>query len=159
MSDRAPSGGAFVTGMQAVSVRQVADAVARREGEPCAEAYSAAEWLLYRDRPQSLAGRWAAKRAVVRALGMDADADVNADADADANADANVVPNVDAGDTPLPPVAYAEIEILPLVSGQPSIRLSGNTATRAAGLGLSRWLVTITHTREVAIAYVVGCRP
>ena len=40
--------------------------------------------------------------------------------------------------------------------GMPAVRLSGAAADLAAQLGLEEWSLTLTHTHEHAIAFVVA---
>jgi holo-[acyl-carrier protein] synthase len=54
-------------------------------------------------------------------------------------------------------VSWTHIEVLRAESGAPSIALHAAAAERAAVLGITRWLLSLTHTREVAAASVVGC--
>jgi holo-[acyl-carrier protein] synthase len=78
-------------------------------------------------RAESLAGRWAAKEAVMKALG--------------------------AG---IGEVALTDIEIDRGDSGRPAVRLSGTAAARAGSWGLTHWDVSISHDGEYAIAVAVA---
>jgi holo-[acyl-carrier protein] synthase len=53
-------------------------------------------------------------------------------------------------------VDWREIEIVSASSGDPSLRLHGKAAKRAADLGLNEIALSFSHTREHAIAVVVG---
>jgi holo-[acyl-carrier protein] synthase len=75
----------------------------------------------------SLAGRFAAKEAVAKALGCG-----------------------------IGPVAWQEIEIFRGSNGEPLLRLHGKAAERAAALGLQQWSLSISHTRTLAIAMAVA---
>ncbi len=55
-------------------------------------------------------------------------------------------------------VAWREIEIERLPGGKPAIRLHGRAAARAAALGLTAFDVSISDTRDHAIAVVVALR-
>ncbi len=79
------------------------------------------------DAVPSLAARFAAKEAVMKALS-----------------------------TGLGGVDFADIEVLSLSSGAPSLSLSGRAAARAASLGVTRWHISLTHTDTVASAFVVA---
>ena len=81
-----------------------------------------------RGRYESYAGRFAAKEAVMKALGRGWGAKVT----------------------------WIEIEVARARSGKPDIVLHGRTALFAAGLGIRRWALSITHTREHGLAYVVA---
>ena len=53
-------------------------------------------------------------------------------------------------------VGWQDIEVLRSESGQPSIALHNGAAARAAALGITQVLVTLTHTKEIAAASVVA---
>ena len=81
-----------------------------------------------REFAQHYAGRWAAKEAVMKALGT--------------------------GFTP--DVGWTNIEIVVRPSGQPCVVLHGNTRDYADSLGIGEILVTISHTRTVATATAIA---
>ncbi|MFM2089804.1 MAG: hypothetical protein RLZZ127_293 [Planctomycetota bacterium] len=83
--------------------------------------------LDHRDPAERLAGRWAAKEAAVKALGTGM-----------------------AGG-----IGLVQCEILPDPGGMPVLVFSGAAAARATALGVSRSLVTITHSDGMAAAVVV----
>lgn len=74
-----------------------------------------------------LAGRFAAKEAVAKALGCG-----------------------------IGPIGWQEIEIHSGAQGEPGLVLSGEAARIASELGLNEWSVSITHSRTHAAAVVVG---
>lgn len=78
---------------------------------------------------ERLTGRFAAKEACAKALG-----------------------------TGMVTVAWREIEIVRLHGGKPAIQLHGRAAARAAALGLTAFDVSISDTRDHAMAVVVGLR-
>jgi holo-[acyl-carrier protein] synthase len=82
-----------------------------------------------RDRPENLAGRWAAKEAVSKVLGLGVRG-----------------------------VGWREIEIVRLPTGQPAVRLHDRALRRAEQLGIDRIAVSISHEREYAIAVAFGVR-
>ncbi|MGI6037516.1 MAG: holo-ACP synthase [Limnochordia bacterium] len=77
-----------------------------------------------------LAGRFAAKEAVMKAMGT----------------------GWTGG------VAFREIEIIPGLRGEPEVHLSGRTGAVAQGLGIAQVLISISHGREAAIAQAVALR-
>ena len=79
---------------------------------------------------EHLAGRFAAKEAVLKVLGT----------------------GWRGG------IAWTDIEILPEPSGQPKIRLSGECQKIAKKLGISRWHVSISHIETHATASAIGMR-
>ncbi len=86
-----------------------------------------------RGRVPELAARFAAKEAVSKALGVGM--------------------RMLARDG----IAWREAEILGDGRGKPLIRLYGQAATRANELGIVDWAVSLSHTRDNAIALVVAC--
>lgn len=91
--------------------------------------YTPAERERYRGRVTSLAARFAAKEAVMKALGTGARG-----------------------------VGWKEIEVMPDSRGKPTLRLSGRAEERARLLGARAWEISLSHTRELAIASVVALR-
>jgi len=81
-----------------------------------------------RARHESYAGRFAAKEAVMKALGRGWGAKV----------------------------AWLDIEVTRARSGKPEIVLHDKTARLAEELGIRRWALSITHTAEHGLAYVVA---
>jgi holo-[acyl-carrier-protein] synthase len=80
-----------------------------------------------RDRNDALSGIFAAKEAVSKALG-----------------------------TGIGYVAWRDIEIIHLPTGQPTVKLHGNAKQVADKLGLTEWSVSISHDRTKAIALAVA---
>src|SRR5438132_4662680 len=81
-------------------------------------------------RFEHLAGRFAAKEAVMKVLGT----------------------GWRGG------IAWTDIEILPEPSGQPKIRLSGECLKIAKKLGISKWHVSISHIETHATASAIGMK-
>ena len=79
---------------------------------------------------EHLAGRFAAKEAVLKVLGT----------------------GWRGG------IAWTDIEILPEPSGQPRIKLTGECARIARELGITRWHVSISHIETHATASAIGMR-
>jgi holo-[acyl-carrier protein] synthase len=73
-------------------------------------------------------GRLAAKEAVVKALGTGFTGEI----------------------------AWTDVEILRLPSGQPEVRLSGGARAVADGLGVTRWLLSISHSNSFAVASAIA---
>ena len=82
-----------------------------------------------RDRPENFAGRWAAKEAVSKVLGLGVRG-----------------------------VGWREIEILHLPTGAPKCRLHDRALRRANQLGMEHIAVSISHEREYAVAVAFGIR-
>ncbi|MFN9947868.1 MAG: holo-ACP synthase [Planctomycetota bacterium] len=93
----------------------------------CTEAE--AQYCRSRARPaESLAARFAAKEAAMKCLGT----------------------GWSAG------VGFRDVEVTRNDDGAVGLRLVGAAAARAAALGIERWHVSLTHTDDVATAFVVA---
>ncbi len=86
-------------------------------------------------RFESLAARWAAKEAAAKALGL------------------GLCGLASGAETPL---HLQDLEVVRGPGGRPLLRLHGPAADAAAGLGLNRLALSLSHTREHAIASVVA---
>lgn len=53
-------------------------------------------------------------------------------------------------------IAWTDIEIAGEPSGRPTLRVSGEAAKIAAGLGITRWHISLSHSRSHAIASVIA---
>jgi len=89
--------------------------------------YTDSEVQQCRERPSSLAARFAGKEAVIKALG-----------------------------TENKNVSWREIEILSQPGGKPVVRLYGKAQDGAARLGINEFAVSLSHSKKYAIAFVVG---
>ena len=81
-----------------------------------------------RGRYESYAGRFAAKEAVMKALGRGWGSKVG----------------------------WLDIEVARARSGKPEIVLHRKTARLAEELGIRRWFVSISHTEQHGLAYVIA---
>ncbi len=88
-----------------------------------------AERRYVRDRPETFAGRWAAKEAVSKVLGLGVRG-----------------------------IGWQDIEVERLPTGQPAVRLHGRAAQRADQLGMGRIALSITHESDYAVAIAFGVR-
>jgi holo-[acyl-carrier protein] synthase len=82
-----------------------------------------------RDRPETLAGRWAAKEAVSKVLGLGVRG-----------------------------IGWRDIEVERLPTGQPAVRLHGRAARRAEQMGMARIALSISHEADYAVAIAFGVR-
>jgi holo-[acyl-carrier protein] synthase len=82
-----------------------------------------------RGRPEKIAGRWAAKEAVSKVLGLGVRG-----------------------------VGWRDIEVLPNGAGQPQVYLHDRAAARAARIGLEEVSVSISHERRMAVAVAIAHR-
>lgn len=78
---------------------------------------------------QRLAGRWAAKEAVSKVLGLGVRG-----------------------------IGWRDIEVERLPTGQPAVRLHGRAAQRADQLGMGRIALSISHESDYAVAIAFGVR-
>lgn len=53
-------------------------------------------------------------------------------------------------------IAWTEIEVAPEPSGRPMLRVTGEAARIAAGLGIATWHVSLSHSKSHAIASVIA---
>ena len=96
-------------------------------GEPfLVRTWTAGERASCAGRAESLAARWAAKEAVLKALGAGIDE-----------------------------IAMTDIEVVDTDEG-PTVRLHGAAAHRAAAIGLSDWALSLSHDGGMALAFVVA---
>jgi holo-[acyl-carrier protein] synthase len=118
------------TGVDLIEIARIRE-VARRHGRRYLDRiYTPAELAQSHQRPEYLAGRFAAKEAVAKALGSG------------------------IGD-----VGWKEIEILGDDDDAPVLTLTGEARRRAEDLGLSTWSVSISHSMEQALAFAVAVGP
>jgi holo-[acyl-carrier protein] synthase len=125
-SDRAVSI-RVATGIDIIEIERI-EAAVRRWGERFLHRiYTDGEIAYCRGRAQSLAGRFAAKEATSKALGIG-----------------------------IRRLRWRDIEILPDPRGKPQIVLHGKAAAAAQQQGLAGFDVSITHSRSDAAAMVVA---
>lgn len=53
-------------------------------------------------------------------------------------------------------IAWTDVEVVTLPSGAPTLVVRNKAAEVAAGLGIRAWLVSLSHSKENAIASVIG---
>ena len=119
--------GMLRTGVDLIEVERIAEAIERNGERFLQRVYTPRELELFRGNKPSLAARYAAKEAVSKALGCG------------------------IGD-----VQWVEIEVLRGPSKEPELHLHGRAAELAEELGLTEWSLSLSHTREHAVAMVVA---
>lgn len=124
-----PPPGTTELGIDIIKVSRIRDSLARFGRRFPLRVLTESEDRYVRDRPETFAGRWAAKEAVSKVLGLGVRG-----------------------------IGWRDIEIERLPTGQPHVRLHGRAATRAEQLGMGRIAVSITHEAEYAVAIAFGIR-
>jgi holo-[acyl-carrier protein] synthase len=124
-----PPPGTTELGVDIIQVERIRGTLAKFGRRFARRVLTEAEDRYVRDRPENFAGRWAAKEAVSKVLGLGVRG-----------------------------VGWTEIEIQRLPTGQPSVRLHGRAARRAEQLGRDRIAVSISHEAEYAVAIAFGVR-
>jgi len=92
--------------------------------------YTRREQAFCRGRVPELAARFAAKEAISKALGT--------------------------GIVGRGGVNWLEMEVLPDRRGKPLVYLHGRARQRAEELGLTEWAISLSHERQMAVAFVVA---
>ncbi len=122
----------LTTGVDLIEIPRL-ERVLERYGDRFLErVFTPAEILYCRGRLPELAARFAAKEAVSKALGVGV--------------------RMMARDG----INWRDVEIIGDARGKPLVCLYGRAAARADELGLTEWAVSLSHTREHAIAFVVA---
>jgi len=125
------------TGIDLIEIARIERAVARWGDRFLRHVYTAAELAACRERAASLAARWAAKEAVAKLLGVG-------------------LRGLGAAAKPRDAVAWTEIEVLSDPHGRPALTLYGSAAERFNALALGPIALSLSHTREHAIASAVA---
>jgi holo-[acyl-carrier protein] synthase len=124
-------------GIDLIEIERIARAIERWGDRFLDRVFTPAELALYRARTASLAARWAAKEAVSKMLGVG-------------------LRGLGGAGRPGEGLAWMEIEVLSDPQGRPALTLHGRAAERASALGLGPIALSLSHTREHAIASVVA---
>lgn len=114
-------------GVDLIETRRVARALDRWGERFLTHVYTPTEVRYSRNHVPELAARFAAKEAVSKVLG-----------------------------TGLRGITWREMEVLSDTRGKPLVRLHGRAKRRAEQLGLDEFAVSLSHSREYAIAFVVA---
>ena len=114
-------------GIDVIEIARVGKVLARHPDRFLRRVYTPLEVAFCRGRVPELAARFAAKEAVMKALGTGARG-----------------------------LAWREIEVLPNQRGKPMVYLHGAAHARGEAIGLRGVDISLTHSHELAIAAVVG---
>jgi holo-[acyl-carrier protein] synthase len=115
------------TGVDIIEIPRIQAALDRHGERFLKRVFTEREILECRGRAEALAVRFAAKEAASKALG-----------------------------TGIGPISWREVETLHKRSGEPTLVLHGAAKRIAEELGLAVWAVSLSHSRENAIAVVVA---
>ena len=112
-------------GVDIIEIGRVKEAVESWGERFLRRVYTESELAAYRHKPSSLAARFACKEAVMKLLG-----------------------------TGRMGINWREIETLSHTSGQPRVNLHGKAQVKANEMGIKAIAVSLSHSKEYAIAYV-----
>jgi len=115
------------TGVDLIEIARIEEVVSRHGKHYLERIYTPAELELCGKRVESLAGRFAAKEAVAKALGSG-----------------------------IGEVEWKDVEILGDERNAPVLHLHGKAAQKAEDLGLTNWSVSISHDQNQVIAFAVA---
>ena len=114
-------------GVDIIEITRIRQAIDRWGERFLNRIFTSTELKICRQSPERLAGRFAGKEAVMKALG-----------------------------TGVKGVDWREIEIISERSGKPLVQLHGQAQDKANSLGLSELAISLSDSREYAVAFVVG---
>jgi holo-[acyl-carrier protein] synthase len=116
-------------GIDIIRVSRIKASLERFGDRFVARVLTPTEAAYVRNRPETMAGRWAAKEAVSKVLGLGVRG-----------------------------IGWRDIEIERLPTGQPAVKLHGRAQKRAEQLGMGRVAVSISHESDFAVAIAFGIR-
>ena len=117
----------ITTGVDLIEIARIEGVLARHGDRFLNRIYTPREIQITRGKAPELAVRFAAKEAASKALG-----------------------------TGIGLVSWREMEITNDPLGKPDLTLHDRALKRAQGLGLTSWSVSLSHSRGMAVAVVVG---
>jgi holo-[acyl-carrier protein] synthase len=117
----------LATGVDLIEIARIDEVVSRHGKYYLERVFTPAELEYCGKRAESLAGRFAAKEAVAKALG-----------------------------TGIGDVSWKEIEILGDEQNAPRLILHGMAESKARELGFTTWSVSISHSQSHSVAFVVA---
>jgi holo-[acyl-carrier protein] synthase len=115
------------TGVDLVEIDRLAEMTPPIRARFLKRIYTGRELEICGDNDSSLAGRFAAKEAVAKALGCG-----------------------------IGPISWQEIEILRAENGAPTLNLHGKAQDISLQLGIEDWSISISHSQTHAMAMAVG---
>ena len=123
-------GGSLSVGVDIIEIKRIRQVFQRHGERFLRRVYTEAEIAYCRGRVPELAARFAAKEAVSKALGT--------------------------GIVGRGGIFWREVEVLPDARGKPLVHLHGRAQDRAEALGLKEFAISLSHSREYALAFVVA---
>ncbi|HEX9840423.1 MAG TPA: holo-ACP synthase [Anaerolineales bacterium] len=117
----------LATGVDLIEIDRIKEVVSRHGKHYLERIFTPAELAQVGKRTESLAGRFAAKEAVTKALGCG-----------------------------IGEVTWKDIEILGDEQNAPVLTLHGAAENKAKDLGLTIWSVSISHSQSHSVAFVVA---
>jgi holo-[acyl-carrier protein] synthase len=116
------------TGIDIIEISRIRSALERHGERFLSRVFTEMEIFECRGRADALAIRFAAKEAASKALG-----------------------------TGIGPIRWRDVETLHKWTGEPYLVLHGSAEKIARDQGLTAWSVSLSHSRDNAIAIVVAC--
>jgi len=117
-------------GVDIIEIERIKQVLQRHGERFLRRVYTEAEIAYCRGRVPQLAARFAAKEAASKALGT--------------------------GIVGLGGIFWREVEVLPDARGKPLVHLHGRAQDRAQSLGLNEFAISLSHSQEYAVAFVVA---
>jgi holo-[acyl-carrier protein] synthase len=117
-------------GVDIIEIERIKQVLQRHGERFLRRVYTEAEIAYCRGRVPELAARFAAKEAMSKALGTGL---------------------VGRGG-----IFWREVEVLPDARGKPLVHLHGQAQDRAQSLGLKKFAISLSHSQEYAVAFVVA---
>jgi holo-[acyl-carrier protein] synthase len=114
-------------GVDIIEIQRIRDAASRWGDHFLRRVFTDTELKLCRDKMESLAGRFAGKEAAMKAL------------------------NISGWG-----VSWREVEITSESNGKPVVGLHGRAQERASRMGLCGLEISVSHSKENAVAFVIG---
>jgi holo-[acyl-carrier protein] synthase len=120
------------TGVDIIELDRIHRALERYGTRFLDRLYTPEEIARYGERLPELAARFAAKEAVSKALGVG-------------------INHMSAHG-----IGWREVEVLPDSLGKPVLNLTGRARQLAQEQGLRQWAISLSHSRDYAVAFVVA---
>jgi holo-[acyl-carrier protein] synthase len=114
-------------GVDIIEIERIVYSIDRFGDRYLQRVYTPQELTYCNNRATSLAARWAAKEATAKALG-----------------------------TGIGEIGWKEIEVVNASNGRPALKLYGEAAELAERLGITEFFISLSHTKDYAVAFVVG---